>query len=78
MDPKYKIGQKVVIRPAKGQALSSREGNLESYVGQVGQVIDYYWISLRAAEAVFLYTVRVGADKKKIVLHEDELATHIE
>ncbi len=72
MNPRYKIGQKVVIRPVS-QALSPRDCAIESYVGQIGQVTEYHWISPYAGEVFYIYTVRVGADNKKIVLHEDEI-----
>ncbi len=73
MNPKYNIGQRVVIRPIKEQILSARDCTIEPYVGQIGQVTQYYWISPRAGEVLFIYEIRVLADNKEIVLHEDEI-----
>ena len=74
MAPKYQIGQKVVINPANVQSSSLRESELEPYVGQVGEVRDYYWIALdRGINVFYVYTVIVEHNKKEIVLHEDEL-----
>ena len=79
MAPKYKIGQKVIITPVKNQALSPRDSSLEPYAGQVGEVTDYHWISPSTAAGVFyIYTVRIGTSRKKVVLHEDELEAYIE
>ncbi len=78
MNPKYEIGQKVVVRPIKNQALSPRDCTIEPFVGQTGQVTRYYWISPRAGEVFFIYTVRVGVDNREIVLHEDEIAGFVE
>jgi hypothetical protein len=71
--PKYEIGQKVIIRPVSDQPLSLRESDIESYSGQIGEVSNYYWISPRTGEVFYIYTVRVGADYKELVLHEDEI-----
>jgi hypothetical protein len=73
MNPKYNIGQRVVIRPIKEQILSARDCTIEPYGGQIGQVTQYYWISPRVGEVLFIYEVRVLADDKEIVLHEDEI-----
>jgi hypothetical protein len=74
MEPKYQIGQKVVIQPVKNQDLSPRDSALEPYESQIGEVTDYYWIDNdRSTEVFFIYTVRIGDSHKEIVLHEDEL-----
>jgi hypothetical protein len=73
VNPKYEIGQKVVIRPVNEQRLSLRDSDIESYAGQIGQVSDYYWISPRTGKFFYMYTVRIGTDYKELVLHEDEL-----
>ena len=71
--PKYDVGQKVIIRPVSDQPMSRRESDVESYVGQIGEVSNYYWISPRTSEVFYIYTVRIGADYKELVLYEDEL-----
>ena len=73
MVPKYEIGQKVIVRPVSEQPLSLRDSDIESYMGQIGEVSNYYWISPRTGKVFFIYTVRVGTEFKEIVLHEDEL-----
>ncbi len=78
MGPKYEIGQKVTISLVNNQRLSPRDDNLESFTGQSGEITDYYWISPRGNEVFYIYTVRVGAGHKEIVLHEDELEAYIE
>jgi hypothetical protein len=75
--PKYEIGQKVIIRPVSDQPLSLRESDIESYAGQIGEVSDYYWISPRTGKVFYIYTVRVGAEYKELVLHEDEMEASI-
>ena len=78
MAPKYEIGEKVRIRTVTRQHLSPRDCDIEPYAGQSGKVTDYYWISLHRGEAFYIYTVKVEADNKEIVLHEDEIEPHIE
>ncbi len=74
MNPKYGVGQKVIIAPAGGQTFSARDTDLKEYVGQVGQVTDYHWISAGLGDSVFyIYTVQTVGDRKQMVLHEDEL-----
>jgi len=77
MVPKYEIGQKVVIAPAKNQRLSPRDFDMEVYGGQNGTVTDYYGISSNKGEVFYVYTVQIASGKKEIVLHEDELAADI-
>ncbi len=77
MDPKYEIGQQVVITPAKGQLLSPRDSTIEPYAGQVGKVTDYYWITADMGKVFYMYTVQIGTDPKEVVLHEDELQPDI-
>ncbi len=72
MAPKYKIGQKVIIKPVKNQHLSPRDADVEPYAGQTGTVTDYYWVSLNRG-IFYLYTVQTEIGHKDIVLHEDEL-----
>lgn len=75
--PKYEIGHKVIIRPVSDQPSSQREGDIDTYSGQTGEIADYYWISPRAGNTFYIYTVRAGADNKELVLHEDELEPYI-
>jgi len=78
MVPRYEIGQKVVIAPAKNQRLSPRDSDMEAYVGQSGTITDYYWISSNKGEVFYVYTVQIASGEKEVVLHEDELAADIE
>ncbi|MFC1971869.1 hypothetical protein ACFLVE_00480 [Chloroflexota bacterium] len=73
MDPKCKIGQKVIIRPVSEQSAPPRDSTIEPYAGQVGEVTDCYWLSPQAGIVFYLYTVRVGKDRGEIALHEDEV-----
>ncbi len=79
MAPKYMKGQKVTIVPAKNQPLSPRDSGIEPYIGQSGEVTDYYWMRPGTGETVFcIYKVRIGNSKKEIVVHEDEMEAYIE
>ena len=79
MAPKYEIGQKIIIKPVSNQRLSPRDSDLEPYAGQIGEVTDYYWVSVgRGAQVFYMYTVGIGNGHKEIVLHEDELEAYIE
>jgi len=74
MAPKFQIGQKVVVKPTREQSVSLRDSSIEPYIGQAGEVTDYYWISPSASESFYLYTVRIGnTGRKTVVLHEDEI-----
>ena len=73
MPVKYEIGQRVVIRRVGEQNLSVREAAIRPYVGQTGEVSDYYWIEPPTGQRFYLYTVRVDANSKDIVLYEDEI-----
>ena len=78
MAPRYEIGQRVIITPVENQHLSPRDSDIGAYAGQSGQVIDYYWINLgRGTEVLYIYKVRIEADNKEIVLHEDEIEVRI-
>ena len=78
MAPKYQMGQKVKIKPVKGQSLSLRDSSIEPYAGQSGEVTDHYSISPNRREVFYIYTVRIGTGGKKIVLHEDEMEAYVE
>ena len=73
MESKYKIGQRIIAKSVKSQALSARSSGIEQYVGQSGIVTDYYWIRPDAGEVFYIYTVKMGESQEKIVLYEDEL-----
>jgi len=73
MGPKYVIGQKVVIHPVSEKGLTQRESDLTTYAGQVGQISNLYSISPSAGQIFHIYRVRVGPEKKEIVVYEDEM-----
>ena len=73
MNPKYKIGQRVVVKTVREQRVSLRDCTIEPYTGQTGKVINYYWISPRNSDIFYIYMVKVGTDPKEVVLHEDEI-----
>jgi hypothetical protein len=76
VNPKYKIGQQVMItKPADSPSTSMRDCTLEPYVGRTGRISKCYWIGPRTSELFFVYVVAVeinGRDKE-IILHEDEI-----
>ena len=76
MEPKYKIGQKVIINAVKNQSSSARESDIKQYAGQSGIVADYYWIRPSAGGVFYVYTVKIGNSQKEIVLHEDEMKAY--
>ncbi len=73
MEPKYKLGQEVIIKPVKNQTLSARESDIGQCAGQLGIVADYYWIRPNAGGVFYVYTVKIRDSEKEIVLHEDEM-----
>ena len=73
MNPKYEIGQKVVVKSNTSQSLSLRDCTIEPFVGQYGHITDYFWINPRANAVFYIYNVRVGEDYKEIALYEDEI-----
>ena len=77
MNPKCTVGQKVVIRPVNNQPDPPRDSIIESYAGQIGEVTRYYWLSPRAGEVIYFYTVRVGTSYKELTLYEDEIEAYI-
>jgi hypothetical protein len=72
-NPKYRIGQKVIIRPVADQPASARESDIHSYAGKVGEVSNFYWINPRTSQVFYVYTVSVGPQVKDLVLYEDEM-----
>jgi hypothetical protein len=77
MGPKYAIGQKVVINPVSEKGLTQRENDITAYAGQVGQVSNLYSISPSAGQIFHIYKVRVGRDKREIVVYEDEMEANL-
>ena len=71
--PRYIKGQKVVIKPVDGEGTTQRENSVNEYAGQVGQISDFFYISPRTGQIFFIYNVRVGKERKEIVVYEDEL-----
>jgi len=72
--PRYVKGQKVIIKPVSEKGLTQRENDINLYAGQVGEVTNYYWISPRTGQIFYIYNVRVGKERKEIVVYEDEMA----
>jgi hypothetical protein len=72
-NPRYQVGQKVIVKLPTGKSRGTRDSTLEPYAGQIGEVIDYYWISPRFGEVFYIYRVRMAVDNKEIILHEDEI-----
>jgi len=73
MGPKFMIGQKVIIHPVSEKGLTQRDSDLATFSGQVGQVANFYSISPSDGQIFHMYKVRVGAEKKEIVVYEDEM-----
>ena len=73
MEPRYQIGQNVIVSQSKTQLPSARDSDIGQYAGQSGTVTDYYWIRPNRGEVFYIYTVRMGTGQKEIVLHEDEM-----
>jgi hypothetical protein len=71
--PRYAIGQRVIIKPVSESGTSQRESDISQYAGQVGEVSKYYWISPRTGQIFYIYNVRVGENKREIVVYEDEM-----
>ncbi len=73
LKPRYAKGQKVIIRPINEKGVTQREYNVNEYAGQVGEISNFYWISPRSGQVFFIYNVRVGKQRKEVVVYEDEL-----
>ncbi len=73
MEPKYQIGQKVIVKQFKAKLPSARDSDIGQYAGQSGTVTNYYWISPNRGEVFYIYTVKISTSQKEIVLHEDEI-----
>jgi ribosomal protein L21E len=71
--PRYARGQKVIIKPVSEKGATQREENVNRYAGQVGEISNFYYINPRTEQIFFIYNVRVGKERKEIVVYEDEL-----
>jgi hypothetical protein len=71
--PRFAAGQKVIIKPVNESGLSQREYDVSQYAGRVGEVSKYYWISPRNGQVFYIYNVRLGENRKEIVVYEDEM-----
>ncbi|MBN1692961.1 MAG: hypothetical protein JW845_05340 [Dehalococcoidales bacterium] len=71
--PRYIKGQKVIIKTVDEQGVTRREYSVSEYAGKVGEIADYYYINPRSEQVFFIYHVRVGKERKEIVVYEDEL-----
>ena len=71
--PRFNKGQQVVIKPVDEKGITKREYDVNAYSGTIGEIADYYYISMHSGQVFYIYHVRVGKDKKEIVVYEDEL-----
>ncbi len=71
--PRYGKGQRVIVKPVDEKGVTRREYAVNEYAGEVGEISDFYYISLRNGQVFFIYNVRVGKEKQEIVVYEDEL-----
>jgi hypothetical protein len=71
--PRYAKGQRVIIKPVSEKGITQRENNVNEYAGRVGEVANFYWITPGTGQIFYIYNVRVGKDRKIIVVYEDEL-----
>ena len=77
MGPKFAIGQRVVINPVSEKGPTQRDNDVMTYAGQVGQVSNFYSISPSAGQIFHIYKVRIGREKKEIVVYEDEMEINL-
>jgi len=73
VNPQYQVRQKVVIKPPASRSSDPRDSTLDKYAGQVGTIVDYYWISTHLSGVFYIYRVKVGPNDNEIVVHEDEI-----
>ncbi len=78
MSPRYQVGEIVRVKELTVSSSDPRSVGVGQYSGQVGKVIDYYWISPRFSAVFYLYRVKFGDEQDEIVFHEDELQECIE
>lgn len=77
MSEKFRVGDKVIVRPASDETLQTRDAALESFDGQAGEVVGFYSISPTPGQVFYIYTVSIGSGNKRVVLHEDEIETQL-
>jgi ribosomal protein L21E len=77
VEAKYSVGQRVVIRPLSEPGPTHRENDISRYAGHTGVVTDFYWISPRAGQLFYIYHVRVGKERKEVVIYEDEMEPYL-
>ena len=73
VNPKYAVGQKVIIQPSGEQDMTQRENDINKYAGQIGEVSDFFWMTPPSGQVFYIYNVRVGENMKDIVVYEDEI-----
>lgn len=73
MNPRYHVGQKVIIKPPAPQSPDLQHSALNKYAGHNGTIVDYYWINTHTSGVLYIYKVKVGANDNEIVVHEDEI-----
>ena len=73
MNPKFRVGQKVMLQLMENSTDVFRDSTLEQYADHIGHVTNYYWISPSPGEIFYIYTVKFEPDNTEIVLHEDEI-----
>lgn len=71
--PRFNKGQQVVIKPVDEKGVTKREYDVNAYAGTLGEISDYYYVSMHSGQLFYIYHVKVGKDKKDIVVYEDEL-----
>ena len=71
--PRFNKGQQVVIKPVDEKGVTKREYDVNAYAGTIGEISDYYYVSMHSGQVFYIYHVKVGKDKKDIVVYEDEL-----
>ena len=76
MNAKFDVGQKVLIRQDKNPSMSLRDCSVTPYVGQIGEVVNYYYMSPPLGEEFYMYSVRIFAKHKEIALYEDEMEVY--
>ncbi len=73
MPEKFRVGAKVIVRPASDDTMQTRDAALESFGGQTGEVVGFHSISPTPGQVFYIYTVSIGTGSNRVVLHEDEI-----
>ena len=71
--PRFNKGQQVVIKPVDEKGVTKREYDVNAYAGTLGEISDFYFVNMHGGQVFYIYHVKVGKDKKDIVVYEDEL-----